>query len=209
MRALGWLLPALAMTGSASAKPPPRAVEIEAPASADWRRVATVADRKRIRGWRTAFTTALARARATGHGAEITREGALLDPDAAQADVHIPAGDYRCRVIKLGAQSKGMGEYTAYPAFSCRIEDEGVVFSFAKLSGSQRPVGLIFGNDKFRQIFLGTMMLGDERRPLDYGRDADRDMAGAIEKVAPDRWRLILPFPRFESMMDVIELVPA
>ena len=209
MRALGWLLPALAMTGSASAKPPPRAVEIEAPASADWRRVATVADRKRIRGWRTAFTTALARARATGHGAEITREGALLDPDAAQADVHIPAGDYRCRVIKLGAQSKGMGEYTAYPAFSCRIEDEGVVFSFAKLSGSQRPVGLIFGNDNYRQIFLGTMMLGDERRPLDYGRDADRDMAGAIEKVGPRRWRLILPFPRFESMMDVIELVPA
>ena len=84
-----------------------------------------------------------------------------------------------------------------------------MVFSFAKLSGSQRPVGLIFGNDNFRQIFLGTMMLGDERRPLDYGRDADRDMAGAIEKVGPERWRLILPFPRFESMMDVIELVPA
>ena len=209
MRALGWILPALAVTGGASAKPAPRAVEIEAPASADWRRVATVADRKRIRGWRTAFTAALSRARATGHDAEIIREGALLDPDAAQADVQIPAGDYRCRVIKLGAQAKGMGDYTAYPAFSCRISDEGVVFSFAKLSGSQRPVGLIFGNDKFRQIFLGTMMLGDERRPLDYGRDADRDMAGAIEKVGPRRWRLILPFPRFESMMDVIELVPA
>ena len=59
-----------------------------------------------------------------------------------------------------------------------------------------------------RQIFLGTMMLGDETRPMDYGRDSMRDMAGAVERIGPNRWRLILPYPNFESVMDVIELVP-
>ena len=210
MRALGYGLIALMLgTGSVSAKPKPGLVELDPPKSADWRRVATEADRKRIRSWRTAFTTALDRARASGHGAEISREGALLDPDAAIPGVEIPAGDYRCRVIKLGAQAANAGEYTAYPAFSCNVSDEGAVFSFTKLSGSQRPVGLIFDNDNYRKIFLGTMMLGDERRALDYGRDAKRDMAGAVEKVGAKRWRLILPYPSFESMMDVIELIPA
>jgi hypothetical protein len=33
-------------------------------------------------------------------------------------------------------------------------------------------------------------------------------MAGALERIGPYRWRLILPKPHFESMMDVIELVP-
>ena len=210
MKALGCgLIPLLLCAGSVSAKAPPRPVVLEAPKSANWRQVATEADRRRIRSWRTAFTDALDRARAAGHSADIMREGALLDPDAAMSGAGIPAGDYRCRVIKIGAQAAGMGDYTAYPAFSCNISDEGAVFSFAKLSGSQRPVGLIFDNDNYRKIFLGTMMLGDERRALDYGRDADRDMAGAIEKIGAEKWRLILPYPRFESMMDVIELVPA
>lgn len=210
MRALGCGLIALLLgAGDVSAKPKPGLVTLDAPKSADWRQVATEADRKRIRSWRTAFTTALDRARSAGHGAEIVREGALLDPDAAMAGPAMPAGTYRCRVIKLGAQAEGAGDYTAYPAFSCTISDEGAVFSFTKLSGSQRPVGLIFDNDNYRKIFLGTMMLGDERRALDYGRDAGRDMAGAVEKVGADRWRLILPYPSFESMMDVIELVPA
>ncbi|RJF93486.1 DUF4893 domain-containing protein [Sphingomonas cavernae] len=202
------LLLTLPLAGCAAADPSPGPVTLSAPAAANWRVVATAEDRKRIGQWRTAFTQALGQARAAGHSAEIATEGALLDPDAALAGVEIPKGDYRCRVIKLGAARAGMGAFTRYPAFACRVEDEGEVSSFAKMSGSQRPVGLIFDNDTQRQIFLGTMMLGDERRAIDYGRDADRDMAGAIERIGPARWRMILPYPRFESVMDVIELVP-
>lgn len=174
----------------------------------DWRRVATIADRKRIGDWRSAFTAALAKARASGHGPAIAREGLLLDPDAAIAGGTLPAGTYRCRVIKLGAQGRGGLDYVAYPSFGCRIADEGEVASFTKLSGSQRPVGLIFDHNAQRRIFLGTLMLGDERAPLDYGRDTTRDMAGAVEQIGPGRWRMILPWPHFESMMDVIELIP-
>lgn len=178
-------------------------------AAPDWRGVATAADRTRIGNWREAFVKGLAAARSGGHAAEIDREGALLAPDAALPNPRPPAGAYRCRVIKLGANGTAMADYTVYPSFDCRIDDEGDLASFSKLTGSQRPVGILFGGADTRLIFLGTMMLGDERRALDYGDDPDRDMAGAVERIGAGRWRLILPYPRFESIMDVIELVPA
>ena len=176
-------------------------------AAPDWRRVATRDDRARLREWRTAFVAGLAQARAAGHAAEVEREGVLLAPDAGST-LRLPAGDYRCRVIKLGAKSPGGLAYVAYPSFTCRIDDEGGVASFKKLTGSQRPVGVILG-DAQRLVFLGTLVLGDERLPLDYGRDRERDMIGAVEALPDGRWRLILPYPPYESLIDVIELVPA
>lgn len=186
-------------------------VSAETPAAAgtrggdDWRRVATSADRDRLRHWRDAWLAALPRARAAD-GAAIAAEGALFDPDRRLAGA-APSGRYRCRVFKLGAAGSAMRDFTAYPAFDCAINDEGSVQSFYKLTGSQRPVGLLFA-DGDRTIFLGTLSLGDERAPLQYGQDRDRDMAGVLERVDEKRWRLVLPYPRFESMLDVIELVP-
>jgi len=178
-----------------------------APAALDWQRVATPADRARLREWRTAFISGLAEARAAGHGSDVAREGRLLDPDAGRSAGRLPPGEYRCRVIKLGSKGEvGLG-YVAYPNFACRVDDEGEVASFKKLTGSQRPVGVILG-DARRLVFLGTLVLGDEKRALDYGRDPDRDMIGAVEAIGDGRWRLILPYPHYESVIDVIELVP-
>lgn len=177
--------------------------------SGDWRRAATEEDRGRLRDWRTAFIKALTQARAAGHGAEIDREGALLRPDAATGPSPIPNGNYKCRVTKLGAKSPGLLDYIAYPAFDCRIRQERMLQGFAKLSGSQRQVGLIFPDSAIRQAFLGTLALGDEDRAMQYGSDPDRDVAGWIEKIGPNRWRMIMPYPKFESTMDVMELVPA
>jgi hypothetical protein len=78
----------------------------------------------------------------------------------------------------------------------------------AKLNGSQRYVGLIFPDDAIRSVFLGTLVLGDERRALQYGQDQQRDVAGYVERIGPSRWRLVLPNPHFESRLDVMELVP-
>lgn len=175
----------------------------------NWRTAATSADRERLRDWRKAFAEALAQARAAGHGADVAREGALLDPDAAIGQVPIPNGDYRCRVIKLGAKSPGLLDYVAYPAFRCRIRPERGIQGFAKLTGSQRPVGLIFSGDALRQVFLGTLVLGDESRAMQYGRDAERDVAAYVEKIGDNRWRMVMPYPAFESLTDVIELVPS
>lgn len=175
---------------------------------ADWHKVATQADRGRLRTWRQAWTEALAKARAAGHGREIAAQGALFDPDRALAGAKPPAGDYRCRVFKLGGQRSGNRDFVAYPPFRCRIDPEGQTLSFYKIGGSQRPVGLVFDDGGYRQIFLGTLMLGDERGAIDYGRDASRDMAGLVERIGPHRWRMVLPYPHFESLLDVIELVP-
>ena len=79
---------------------------------------------------------------------------------------------------------------------------------FTKLDGSQRPNGDIYPDDGHRMIFLGTMTLGDEARSLPYGRDAERDMAGIVERVGPRRWRIAFPYPHWESTIDVLELVP-
>jgi hypothetical protein len=177
--------------------------------SRDWRSVVTVSDRDRLRDWRSAFVDGLRSARAGGHSADIAREGALLDPDAALGGGPIPNGNYRCRVIKLGAKSAGFLSYISYPAFDCLIRQDGDVQDFAKLTGSQRQVGSVFQGDSLRQVFLGTLVLGDETRAMSYGRDTQRDVAGYVERIGPDRWRLIMPRPHFESQMDVMELVPS
>ena len=173
-----------------------------------WRRIATTDDRDRLRDWRSTFTTALDAARKAGHSAEIDREGPLLDPDAALANGVIPNGMYRCRVIKLGAKDQGNLAYVSYPGFGCQVRADHQLQRLGKLSGSQRYVGIVFPEDAVRQVFLGTLVLGDERRALQYGQDQDRDVAGYIERIGPRRWRLIMPKPHFESQLDVMELVP-
>ena len=183
--------------------------EIIGSPTSEWRIAATGADRQRLRDWRSSFVEALAKARAGGHGAAIATEGVLLDPDAAIGGAPIPNGDYRCRVIKLGAKQPGLLDYVSYPAFNCRIRQDRQLQGFAKMSGSQRPVGVIFPGDAIRQIFLGTLVLGDEKRAMQYGRDPDRDLAAFVERIGPARWRMVLPRPAFESTLDVIELIPS
>lgn len=175
-----------------------------------WREVATEDDRRRLREWRDAFVAALEEARGSGHGADIAREGSLLDPDAAIRGAALPPGDYLCRTIKLGSQGAGGLDYTPYPAFRCRVSAgrDGLML-FTKLTGSQRPVGRLYGENPHRQIFLGTMQLSDERQVLSYGRDRDRNMAGQVERIGERRWRILFPYPHFESTLDVLELVPA
>lgn len=174
-----------------------------------WRQAATADDEQRLREWRKVFADALERARKAGHSEDIAREGVLLDPDAALGGGQIPNGAYRCRIIKLGAKSEGMLDYVAYPAFDCAIAAERGLQRFTKTGGSQRVVGLIFPGDAMRQVLLGTLVLGDETRAMQYGEDRMRDVAGYVERIGPQRWRLIMPSPHFESRMDVMELAPA
>lgn len=165
-------------------------------------------DRVRLRDWRKTFETALAEARAGGRSAEIDREGALLDPDAAIAGPNLPNGMYRCRVIKLGAKDPGNLLYASYGPFTCRVRQERQLQRLGKLGGAQRYVGLIFPGDPVRNVFFGTLVLADETRALQYGQDEKRDVAGYVERIGPERWRLVMPLPHFESKLDVMELVP-
>lgn len=174
----------------------------------EWRAVATPADRDRLSGWRTAWIDAVRRARASDAGREIAAEGVLLEPDRFLENPVPPAGDYRCRVLKLGARAGGRA-FVTYPAAACRVEKEGDVHSFYQSASGQRPVGLIFPDPGGRAIFLGTLLLEGETRPIDYGRDRARDMAGYVDRIGERRWRLVLPVPAFDAMLEVIEIVPA
>ncbi len=184
---------------------------LKRPKSADWKLAVVSTDLARIRNWRKSFVAGLAQAKSYGNGASIAREGALLDPDSGRDSAAPPTGSYQCRVIKLGKNGVHMLPYIAYPSRPCVIQDEGGVssFSFRSGNGAQRPNGLIFSGDDRKRVFLGTMMLSDERRVIDYGRDQTRNMAGLIDRIGDNRWRLILPYPNFESLIDVIEIAPA
>lgn len=171
-----------------------------------WREVATPDDRRRLRGWRSAWMAALPAARAGGGGAAIAADPDLFDPDRALRGAMPPVGPYRCRTLKLGSQGAGGPGFVAYDWFRCRVGEDG---SFVKIDGSQRPVGELYPDTTGRAVFLGTLSLGDERRVLRYGRDRQRDMVGAVERIGEARWRVVLPYPRFESLLDLIELVPA
>ena len=176
----------------------------------DWRPIATNADRARLRQWRATWTAAVHRVEAAGEGDELAAAGALFDPDRALAHAAPPAGAYRCRVFKLGGQGISSLEYVAYPWFECRVSPDGRALArLDKITGSQRFAGRLFADGATRAVFLGTLALGDESGTLPYGQDDARDMAGFVERIGNARWRLVLPAPAFESMLDVVEIVPA
>ncbi|HEX3424056.1 MAG TPA: DUF4893 domain-containing protein [Sphingomicrobium sp.] len=175
----------------------------------NWREAVTQDDRQRLSDWRTSFVAALDAAKKGGHEADIMREGVLLEPDAALGPPAIPNGTYRCRVIKIGAKPEsGSPAYDAFPPFVCQISAEQGLQRFNKFGGSQRYAGLLFPGDAIHQVLLGTLVLGDEKQALQYGQDELRDVAGYVERIGPDRWRLIMPKPHFESQFDVMELIP-
>ncbi|MEG8038196.1 DUF4893 domain-containing protein [Sphingomonas sp. LR60] len=208
-RLAGALLLCLAGCG---ARPPVSAAAVPPPppaAGVDWRRLATPADRDRLRRWYEAWTQALAQARPVA-AADLNVQGALFTIDAALSDPLPPVGAYRCRTFKLGRKGKVGTGFTAYGWFDCRVTvaADGAA-QLVKLTGSQRQVGLLYAADPTRAAFLGTLMLGDEARAFGYGADASRDVAGWMERIGPRRWRLTMPHPAFESTLDVLELVPA
>lgn len=160
-----------------------------------WRPVATETDRRRLRDNRTAWTEALTAAgKATG-------ADPLFDPDRALDAPVPPAGAYRCRIVNVG----GAAGLVARDWGRCEVGADSLV----KLDGPQRPTGRIYADTQTRAVFLGTLMLGDETRPVRYGRDRQRDLVGVVERVDTLRWRVTLPRPSFGATLDLIELVPA
>lgn len=179
----------------------------ESPGDIDWRRVATPQDRTRLRQWRTAWVDALAIARSAGASAELASDPQLFDPDRILADATLPDGRYRCRLVKLGGRDSAVPAIGRREWTQCRVERVAGGRTFA-LVGRQRLHGNLFDHDDTRQVFLGTLAFADETGALRYGRDAKRDAAGFVERIGKARWRLVLPYPTFESTLDLVEIVP-
>jgi hypothetical protein len=184
-------------------------VQVEPPSKSDaWKKVATAADQQRLARLDSAWQQALTEA-GKSFGGEIKKEGALLKPHAGLPRPAPTPGSYNCRLIKLGQATPKTRAYESFKPFFCYVEVEGDQLTIVKQTGSQRPAGRLWeDDDPDRMIFLGSLALGNEDQPLAYGDDPKRDMAGVFERIAPFRWRLVIPWPQSTSKLDVFELTP-
>jgi hypothetical protein len=174
----------------------------------EWQGVATAEDQDRIARLASAWSQALQDARKGGFSNQLKAEGALLDPAAALARAAPPPGSYNCRLVKLGSVG-GSKAFVAYKPFFCFVGVNGEQLSITKQTGSRRPGGYLFDTAKTgRLIFLGSEALGTEETPAAYGEDPARSMAGVFERHGDFRYRLVVPWPRKESKLDVFELIP-
>jgi hypothetical protein len=173
-----------------------------------WKGVSTDADEQRIARLGLAWQEALQEAR-RGSPRDVEAEGALLRPRSALARPAPTPGSYNCRLIKLGQATGKSPAFERFKPFFCYVEVEGDLLTIVKQTGSQRPAGRLWEDDRpDRLIFLGSLGLGDEQQPLAYGEDPKRDMAGVLERFAPFKWRLVIPWPQSTSKLDVFELTP-
>ncbi|MBW8302424.1 MAG: DUF4893 domain-containing protein, partial [Brevundimonas sp.] len=180
------------------------------PVLRDWRGIVTAADRARYNRLDAAWSLALQQARRQRGSGDLASTGDLIDPDAGRPSVAPPPGDYRCRTVKLGSQGSedGLG-HVVYGWFDCRIEQTPNGLKFLKRTGSQRPAGLLFPENDRQMVLLGSMALAEEPPANSYGQRPDRDLIAVLERIGEARWRLVLPWPQYESNLDLIELIPA
>lgn len=204
------LLPLLLAAACAPMATPPPAplAEVTVGEELAWHSIATAEDRQRIDRVDEAWSQAAAQIGQRRLARALADEGPLLEPGSALPRPAPPPGPYVCRMLKLGTQARRGATLAAYRPFFCYVEAEDDLLTFVKQTGSQRPAGRFYADaGEGRLIFLGTLGRGGERQYA-YGETPDRDLAGIVERVGPFRYRIVIPFPRYESLLDVIELVP-
>jgi len=175
-----------------------------------WRQVAKAADASLLGRLDQAWRMARAEAEDGGFSRQIEALGPLADPNAAQTGRIQPGpGTYRCRTIKMGRRVEGQGlAYVEYPWFACSVElTPGGDLVLTKTTGSQRTRGLIYPDTDRRAVYVGAQAWGaDEKTFPAYGDKAERDQVGVIERIGQNRWRLVLPWPKQEAKLELLEI---
>ena len=185
-------------------------VSVEAPTKAEtWIGIASAADAQRLANVTGAWAAGLAEARKAKFDTAIRDEGVLLKTDAALPRPAPTPGSYNCRLVSLGSTGKGKPAFEKFKPFFCYVQVEGELLTIVKQTGDTRPAGRLWEDDNpHRLIFLGSLALGDEEAPLAYGENPKRDMAGIFERIAPFKWRLVIPWPQDGAKLQVFELTP-
>lgn len=191
-------------------KPKPASAAVRAQ---PWQRIIDDSDRKRLATLYGAWTRSLADVQKAGQLSAVTALGDLAVPDAGRAAPPPTPGSYRCRSIKLGNREDGIVRnptpvVIAAPYRQCTILAGGGLLYFDEGPGGQRIAGNLYP-DGDRLVFLGSMALAGEAGAMAYGADGDRDQVGVLQAIGDRRWRLELPWPMWQSNMQVIEIVPA
>lgn len=177
--------------------------------TADWRQIVSAADAANLGRLDEAWRLGRAEAEDKGFADKVEALGPLVDPNAGLPGRLQPApGDYRCRTIKLGSHSPGGLGYLEYPWFRCAVElTPGGDLILTKTTGSQRTRGLLYPDTDDRLIFVGAQAWGmDETGFPRYGQQPIRDQVGVFERIGSNRWRLVVPWPKVESKLEILEL---
>jgi len=213
-RARGVALALLVLLAGCATKPklPPGvhpSVEVGPPLKSDtWKSVATPVDQDRIARLGLAWQEALDEAK-RANPADVAKEGKLLLPRSGLSRPDPTPGSYNCRMITLGKATPKGKAFESFKPFFCYVQVEGDQLTIVKQTGTQRPSGRLWeDDDPNRMIFLGSLALASEDQPLAYGDDPKRNMAGVLERIAPFRWRLVIPWPQGDSKLNVFELTP-
>jgi hypothetical protein len=179
--------------------------------TADWRDVASAADASALGRLDQAWRLARAEAEDAGFAAQVEALGPLVDPNAGlTGQLQPPPGAYRCRTVKLGSNRPGGLGYLEYPFFRCTIElTPGGDLILTKTTGSQRTRGLLYPDTDRRLVFVGAQAWGmDETTFPHYGDQRIRDQVGVFERIGSERWRLVIPWPKVDSKLEILELLP-
>lgn len=176
----------------------------------NWRQVANTADASLLGRLDQAWRLGRAEAEDGGFARQVEALGPLADPNAAQTGRIQPVpGTYRCRTIKMGRRVEGQGlAYVEYPWFACSVDlTPGGDLVLTKTTGSQRTRGLIYPDTERRAVYVGAQAWGDAEKTFPaYGDRAERDQVGVIERVGQNRWRLVLPWPKQEAKLELLEI---
>lgn len=195
--------------GAVPTTPTPPPATGEQGGTSDWRQVVSAADAANLGRLDQAWRLGRAEAEDKGFASQVEALGPLVDPNAGLTGRLQPApGNYRCRTIKLGSKTEGGLAYLAYPFFRCSVElTPGGDLVLTKTTGSQRTRGLLYPDTDNRLFFVGAQAWGmDETGFPTYGQQPERDQVGVFERIGPERWRLVIPWPRVESKLEILEL---
>lgn len=176
-------------------------------AETTWQRAIRPEDRARLTGLWPAWTKSREQAIGDGRTAEWIAFGALTEPGAPAAGAWPTPGTYRCRLLKLGARAAGMPQIAGPRDIPCVVTADAHGLGIAAKGAAQRSAGRLYP-DGDRMVFLGAATLRGDMSTYVYGMDPDRNQVGVLERIGPSRWRLALPWPRWQSTLDVVEIVP-
>jgi hypothetical protein len=167
------------------------------------------ADLPRLESADAALGRALAGALAEGAPADVAVLAEAMRGAPGPLD---PAGDWSCRVLKLG----GLLPLTVYAPFRCRIAAEGEgLWRLDKITGSQRLSGTIAAADG-PALYTGVGFVeggpatdyaglpADDQEPVEPGQT--HAQVGFFEQPSPRSARLMLPSPILESHFDILWL---
>ena len=198
-------LPGLPLPGASEATD--RGARPRAPLAPDASGVLRPEDRAKVERLRETVAAALLEAVEAGRvepGAVAASRAALTPPVQPFPATGI-AGAYRCRTIKHG----GPVGVIAYRDWSCTIRVEGDALVLAKPEGSQRMLGRLLiapslgADGRTALLYAGSEYLSDEQ-PAPY--PGGRPEVGLFEHTGGGSYRLMIPEPGVEGLLDVIAL---